>query len=183
MAQITPDTLPDYHFLLLAPNLEADWLFVAARAYWERFSVTIISDGALLALIPPERTVAVCILTRPDAFRAAAVSVLENREDVYIDALVYDTPEQAQITLDARARDNQPFGVALIPTAVPPTQAPIIATVGPTPTNQTPVPTPNTSGFVTQVPTNPPGFITQTPSPQPNNEQPLSPTPGSILGG
>ena len=48
----SPDTLPNYHFLLIAPNLGAEWFFDAARAYWERFRPIVVSDLELVRLIP-----------------------------------------------------------------------------------------------------------------------------------
>ncbi|MEO0565514.1 MAG: hypothetical protein AAF125_25630 [Chloroflexota bacterium] len=185
MTQITPDTLPDFHFLLVAPNLEPDWLFRGALAYWERFSPTILSSGELLAVIPPDQTVAVSILTRRDAFETMAVEVFRNRDDAYVDALIYDTVREAAAALDARAIAYQPFGVPLAPTAIPPTRVPLTPSPGAI-VGGTPQPTPNTSGFITQVPTAPSGFITQTPSstprPSEDNGAPIDPTPGSIIG-
>ena len=189
MAQPTPDTLPDHHFLLIAPNLGADWLFVAARQYWGRFQPTVISDGELVALTPPEETVAVSILAGRDIFERMAVAVASGRNDALLDALVYRSVTEAQTALDARARLNQPFGVPLAPTPIPPTREVIQPTPGsvlggggvaPAPTV-----TPNASGFVTQVPTAPAGFITQTPSPTPqdDNDTRINPTPGAITGG
>ncbi|MFZ4815086.1 MAG: hypothetical protein ACOYL5_11175 [Phototrophicaceae bacterium] len=159
--QITPDTLPDYHFLLIAPPLDAEWLFTATRAYWERFRPTVVGDGALIGLVPDEYSVIVSVLARRDTFRAVAVLVSQARPDAYLDVLTYDTPAEAQTTLDQRAAQNQPFGVALRPTPIPPTRQPITPTPGAI--------LPNASGFVTQVPTAPAGFVTQTPSPTPDS--------------
>lgn len=186
MIQITPDTLPDYHFLLIAPNLEPEWFFRGARRYWERFRPTVIKDGALLALIPVDVTVAVSILTRRDAFETMAVEVARSRPRAFIDALIYETVREAAGTLDVRADTNQPFGVPLRPTEVPPTRAPLQPTLGAvTGPLGTPTPTPNASGFITQTPTASPGAgeaapaTTPTPTPQP----PIQPTPGAITGG
>lgn len=186
MTQITPDTLPDFHFLLIAPNLEAAWLFDAARAYWDAFQPTVIQDGTLIRLVPADKTIAVSILTRRDTFQRMAVEA-SARPDVLLDALVYDTLNEAMTTLNQRAASNQPFGVPLIPTPVPPTQVPVQPTPGAILGGGLPTATPNTSGFVTQVPTSPAGFITQTPTPTPADDTPndnnVNPTPGSLLGG
>lgn len=190
--QITPDTLPDHHFLFIAPNLSADWLFDAARLYWERFSPTVISSSDLIKLVPENETIVISLLTRRDAFRSLAVQVAQAREDAYLDTLVHETAAEAKLSLDNRAETNQPFGVPLAPTPVPPTRVPLQPTpgaiLGDGPPSGLPTATPNQSGFVTQVPTSPPGFITQTPTPSPapdddNDDTPLDPTPGSIIGG
>jgi hypothetical protein len=184
MAQITPDTLPDYHFLMVAPNLEPEWFFRGARAYWERFRPTVIKDGALLTLLPSDVTVAVSILTRRDAFETLAVEVARNLPRAYIDALIYETVREAAGTLDARAAANQPFGVPLRPTAVPPTRVPITPTLGAvTGPIGTPTPTPNTSGFITQTPTASPAAPTEDDGPTDTPQPPIQPTPGAITGG
>ncbi len=120
ITQITPDTLPDYHFLLIAPNLSADWLFQAARRYYDTFRPTVISDGELLALLPEDVTTAVSVLTRRDAFETFAVEVYKNRPNALLDALIYNTVREAATALNARAQANQPFGVPLRPTQAPP---------------------------------------------------------------
>lgn len=192
--QITPDTLPDHHFLFIAPNLGAAWIFQAARTYWERYQPTIISDGALLELVPPDETVIVSLLTQRDAFRVSAVAIAQAREDAFLDALVYESPQEAALALDNRVALNQPFGVPLTPTQAPPTRQPLTPTLGSIldqPSQPTPTPTvpANTSGFITQTPSPAPGgnLITQTPSPTPEADDdttdPLNPTPGAIIGG
>ena len=59
LLQAKPDQYPDFHFLLISPNLGAEWLFDAARVYWDRYRPTIVSDFNFVLLIPREQTVAV----------------------------------------------------------------------------------------------------------------------------
>lgn len=180
---IPPDTRPDYHFLLIAPSLGAAWFFEAARAYYEAFLPTVVSDGGLIQLVPDDKTIAVSILTRRDSFQRMAVQA-SARPDVLIDALVYDTAEEAAATLNIRAANFQPFGVPLRPTAVPPTQVPLTPTSGAI-IGGPPTATPNMSGFVTQVPTAtsaPSNLITQTPAPNADDGPAINPTPGAIIG-
>ena len=162
--------------------MEASWLFQAAQAYVERFQPTVISDGTLLAILPESATVAVSLLTRRDAFRTFAVEIAQAREDVYLDALVYETADEAALALNRRANDNQPFGVPLTPTPTPAPRFPL---------ERTPGAVIDEDG---QPNTNPSGFITMTPSPTPANDDDndtstpappddsISPTPGSVLG-
>lgn len=159
------DTLPDYHFLLVAPNLGPEWLFDAARAYWGRFQPTVISDLALISFVPPALTLAVTVLARHDRAPQYGVELAQQAPHALFDPVVYDFIEDAQAALDLRAQLNQPFGVPLIPTAIPlaPTAGPVV---------------PQGSGFITQTPT---------PTPAPPDDsaapQPLSPTPGPVTGG
>jgi hypothetical protein len=174
MRGMAQDTLPTYHFLLVAPNLGPEWLFDAARAYWDRFQPTIISDLTLIPLIPPTLSVAVTVLARHDRAPQYGVELAQQAPHALFDPIVYDFIEDAQAALDRRAQLNQPFGVPLIPTATwtpAPTAIPLAPTSGP-------VIPPRGSGFITQTPT-PPAPDESAPPPA----APLSPTPGPITGG
>ncbi len=171
------DTLPTYHFLLVAPNLGPEWLFDAARAYWDRFRPTVISDLRLVAFIPPPVSVSVTVLARHDRAPAYGVELAQLAPHALFDPVVYDFIEDAQAALDVRAQLNQPFGVPLRPTATwtpAPTAIPFAPTAGPV--------VPQGSGFVTMTPSPEP---TPTP-PAPDADAPptpLSPTPGPVIGG
>jgi hypothetical protein len=148
-----PDTLPDHHFLLIAPNLGSEWLFDAARSYWETFQPTVISNVELLRLLPPERTITVTLLSRRDLLKSLQAQLAEVVPEAFIDPIVYDYFDDAKLTLEGRTQLNQPFGVPLAPTPTP--------TASPPPT-----PTPG----ATPIPTRPPGgFITRTPTVSPDN--------------
>jgi hypothetical protein len=178
----TPDTLPNYHFLLIADNLGAEWLFDAARQYWMRFRPIVVSDLELVRLIPRPFTIAVTLVARRDTASQWGVWVAQFVPDALFDAVVYDLFEQTRAALEQRATTNQPFGVPLAATATPPPQ------VSPSPgsilVDPNAAPTRAPGGFITQTPTPggemlPPG--TPLPPEQPN--QPITPTPGSIIGG
>ena len=178
----TPTQYPDYHFLLIAPNLGAEWLFDASRNYWDRFRPTILPDFSFLAVIPTNKTVIVTVVCRHDTSSQLGVQLAQADPNAYYDAVVFDMFDDAKNALNNRASLSQPFGVALIENT-------------PTPNGPTPfVPTPRLQ------PTNPPaGFITEAPpptetptpsltpalSPVPPGEQPtpLQPTPGAVVGG
>jgi len=80
----SPDTLPNYHFLLIAPNLGAEWLFDAARAYWERFRPTVVSDLELIRLIPTQYTVAVSVIARRDTASQWGVWIAQATPDALL---------------------------------------------------------------------------------------------------
>ncbi len=169
------NTLPNYHFLLVAPNLGPEWLFDAARAYWDRFQPTVISDLTLIPFIPPALTLAVTVLARHDRAPQYGVELAQQAPHALFDPIVYDLIEDARTAFDLRAQLNQPFGVPLIPTATwtpAPTAIPLAPTAGPV--------VPQGSGFITQTPTpDQPPPTTPTPPVPP----PLSPTPGPVTGG
>ncbi len=185
MPQASPNQSPDYHFLLVAPNLGAEWLFDAARAYWERFAPTILPDFTFLALIPPDKTVIVTVICRRDTSAQLGVQLAQIDPNAYYDAVVFDMFDDARNELNRRASLSQPFGVPLIQGTVTPTGTEAFI---PTPRL---FPTNPPAGFITEAPPIPSPSETPSPtetpalSPVPSEDQPvpLSPTPGSILGG
>jgi hypothetical protein len=170
--------LPNYHFLLIAPNLGAEWLFDAARIYWERFRPTVVSDLELIRLIPKSYTIAITVVARRDTASQWGVWIAQNTPDALFDPLVFDVFDDAKASLNQRVQLDQPFGVPLAPTPTPaylvsPTPGPLIG--GPPPTRAP-------GGFVTQTPTSPPQQPTPPPQEQPPG-QPIQATPGAITGG
>jgi hypothetical protein len=182
----SPDTLPNYHFLLIAPNLGAEWFFDAARLYWEKFRPTVVNDLEFVKLIPPPLTVVITVLARRDTASQWGVTIAQAVPDALFDPVVQDNFDNAKSALNERASLNQPFGVPLTPTPTP--LPPIIATPGSI-IGPVTAPTRPPGGFITATPTTnvdvpqPP-----TPSPDPNaptapGPEPIYPTPGAITGG
>jgi hypothetical protein len=112
----TPPAAPDFHFLLFAPGLET-WIFRAARRYWDAYRPTMYSMGApddveLVTYAQGQRRqVAVTLIMRRDNAPAVRAAVGEILTDVYLDPLVYDSPTDLQITLNARVEFDQRFGI------------------------------------------------------------------------
>jgi hypothetical protein len=126
--QTTPAN-PDIHFLIFAPGLES-WVFRTAQKYWDAYHPVIYSmntpeDISLVTFATgDDRTVAVTLVMRRDtapAIRAAVSSLLA---DVVLDPLVYDTPTDLQLTLNARVDASQRFGVPSVITGPEPTRTP-----------------------------------------------------------
>ena len=166
-------SLPDYHFLLIAPNLGAEWYFEAARAYWERFRPIVVSDLSLISIVPDNMTVSVTVVARRDLVAQLGVELSQLKPEALFDPVVFDFIEDAQMTLEQRAQSNQPFGVSLIPTETPtagPTAQPLYPTPGPVgPNAATLIPTPDLPDQSEIDVTNPP-------------QTPIFPTPGPITG-
>jgi hypothetical protein len=165
-----PNALPNYHFLLIASNLGAEWLFDAARAYWERFRPAVISDLRLVALVPDPFTVAVTVVARRDLATQIGVELARVRLEALFDPVVYDYFDDARLALNGRAELGQPFGVPLATPVAAPLATPITVTPGS-------VSTEGPSGFITQTPTTQP-----TPLPTGTAQDPVSPTPGPVSG-
>ena len=182
----SPDTLPNYHFLLIAPNLGAEWFFDAARVYWEQFRPTVVSDLEFIRLMPTSLSVVVTVLARRDTASQWGVQLAQAAPEALFDPIVQDIFDDAKRVLNERAAANQPFGVPLVPTATPP--APIIPTPGSI-IGAVTAPTRAPSGFITQTATpNLNAPLPATPTPDPNTQSgegqaPIYPTPGPITGG
>ncbi|MEO8611501.1 MAG: hypothetical protein ABI690_26620 [Chloroflexota bacterium] len=184
----SPDTLPNYHFLLIAPNLGAEWFFDAARVYWEQFRPTVVSDLEFIKLMPTSLNMIVTVLARRDTASQWGVLLAQAAPTALFDPIVQDAFDDAKRILNERAASNQPFGVPLVPTATPP--APIQPTPGSI-LGPVTAPTRAPSGFITQTPTpnlNPQSPANETPTPDPNTQSnggqaPIYPTPGPITGG
>lgn len=167
---MTQNTLPAYHFLLIDPELGAEWFFDAARLYWETFQPTVVSDLAFVALIRPTFTVTVTVVARRERSTAFGVQLAQIRPDILFDPVAQDDLASMRAELNRRAQTNQPFGMPLLPTL--PAGGIVQPTLGPL-TTRAP------SGFVTQTPTPTPGPTTD-PNPPPGTPAPIDPTPGAL---
>ena len=178
----SPDALPNYHFLLIAPSLGAEWLFDAAREYWSRYRPIVVTDLELIRLIPKGYSIIVTMVARRDTAKQWGVSLGQSVSDALLDAVVYDLFEDTRKALNQRAQTFQPFGVPLKPTPTP--AVPISPTPGSLISNVVLPPTRAAGGFITQTPTpnsvEPPAAPTLPPE---TLGQPLYPTPGPITGG
>ena len=185
MEQARPDQYPDFHFLLIAPNLGAEWLFDAARVYWDRYRPTIINDFEFVKLIPTEKTIIVTVIARRDTVSQLGVQLSQALPNAFFDPVVFDRFEDTRKALSDRAVQNTPFGVAISqPTPTLDPNAPIIPTPRLFPTNPP-------AGFITEAPPSPqpsptpsetlPPQLSPVP-PDGSQGQPLSPTPGSVVG-
>lgn len=185
---MSADVRPDYHFLLVAPNLGAEWLFDAARNYWDAFRPTVIPNFNFLIFVPPGRTINVTVIARRDTAPQIGVELGQIRREAYFDAVVFDNFEAARDELNRRAEQQQPFGVPLVsPTSTPDPNAPSI----PTPrlpatrppagfVTSTPVPTQTVTGEVTETPGAP--AATDEATEEEGTRAPLTPASGPITG-
>lgn len=180
---MTQNTLPDYHFLLIAPNLGSEWFYDAARRYWLRFFPTVISNYTLLPLVPERFSVAVTVVARRDMVAQLGVDLARLAPRALFDPVVHDFYEDTKAELDRRAELYQPFGVPLPPTATwtpAVTAQPILPTPGAIATKG-PSPEPATPEAPEII--EPPVPDAETPMPTNAPPTPLFPTPGPVIGG
>ncbi len=101
---------PDLHWVILAPGLQADWFFQAARRYWQTFRPTVLPDWDLITFVPNTRSLAVTVLARSDTAEYVAQQIGERWPNVRLDAVVFDTLPEMQAELDRRANYQKRFG-------------------------------------------------------------------------
>lgn len=101
---------PDYHWLVLAPGLQADWFFTAARNYWQTFRPTVITDWRLIRNVPPSKALAVTVLARSDTIGYLNKRIRDTWPNLFYDAIVFDDLAQMQAELDKRADSLKRFG-------------------------------------------------------------------------
>lgn len=179
-ALMRPDLFPEFHFLMIAPSLGAEWLFDAARVYWDRYRPTIITDFEFVRLIPPDRAITVTVIARRDSAPALGVELAQAAPTAYFDAVIHELFDEMKAALNDRVERNMPFGVPLS-AQLPEEGAGGAGAAIPTPWLP---PTHPPAGFVTATPTTPPP--TQVPpTTDPNVTPPatVERTPGPIIGG
>jgi hypothetical protein len=109
---------PDYHFIYIDFTLGADWLFVAARTYWLRYRPIVATNLDVIALAPEGASVVITVLARRDFSQTLVEAVRTRFPKATLDPLVYDAPQELQMTLDGRAALDHRFGLPT-PTATP----------------------------------------------------------------
>jgi hypothetical protein len=101
---------PDQHWLILAPGLQADWFFQAARRYWQTFRPTVLTDWDLISILPPSVSLGVTVLARTDTIDYVTEQIQDVWPNVLFDPVVADTLTDMQAELDRRATYQQRFG-------------------------------------------------------------------------
>ncbi len=169
---ITPDRMPEFHFLYIARNVPVAWFFDAARGYFDRFRPTVLPALDLLAYLPAGRTVSVTALVLRDTAALIGVELARVRPDALYDPIVRETFDEVRAVFNARTGLNQPFGVPLA-------DASAAGLSGSIPTPMLPT-QPRT--FITATPPLAPS-PTPAPTDAPATPAPIQPTPGAIIGG
>lgn len=100
----------DYHFMILAPGLQSAWFFQAARQFWQRFQPIVTDNGELLSYLPPDATVAVTLLARPDTVNYLREQIEMQRSNIRLDIVVADELPLMEAILNTRAEVGLPFG-------------------------------------------------------------------------
>jgi hypothetical protein len=101
---------PDFHWLILAPGLQAEWFFQAARRYWQSFRPTLMTDWDMIGYLPRKKSLAVTVLARPDTIDYLDANIRDEWPNVFYDPIVADDLAAMQAELDRRADAQRRFG-------------------------------------------------------------------------
>lgn len=101
---------PDLHWLILAPGLQADWFFHAARRYWQTFRPTVLTDWTLIQYVPFHLSLAVTVLARSDTADYMDEAIRQEWPNVMYDPIVFERLGDMQTELDRRATYRLRFG-------------------------------------------------------------------------
>jgi hypothetical protein len=104
---------PDYHWLVLAPGLQADWFFQAARRYWQTFRPMVLTEWDLIRFMPTNKSLAVTVLARSDTIEYVTERIQVQWPSILFDPVVYDNLGDMQKELDNRATYQKRFGEAV----------------------------------------------------------------------
>src|SRR5664279_3652238 len=102
LEQARPDQYPDFHFLLIATTVGAEWLFEAARVYWDRYRPTIINDFDFVFLIPTDKAIIVTVIARRDTASQLGVQLAQQLPNAFFDPVIFDQFEDTRKALNDR---------------------------------------------------------------------------------
>lgn len=102
--------LPELHWVILAPGLQADWFFQAARRYWQTFRPTVLTDWSLIQYVPFGKSLGVTVLARKDTAEYMRSAIEEQWPNVYYDPVIFDSLAEMQQELDDRATYQKRYG-------------------------------------------------------------------------
>lgn len=100
----------DYHFIVLAPGIDQDWFFVKARAYWERFKPTLMTIMDFINFLPKQRSLAVTVITTPEAVDLMNDQIARRWANVYMDMVVATDGREVEEQLNSRVAAGRRFG-------------------------------------------------------------------------
>jgi hypothetical protein len=101
---------PDYHFVMLATGFNADWFFNGARAYYEKFRPTVITNADFIESLPYQRSLALTILATPDMGDYTQNQITQRWGNVQIDLITATTETRLATILNQRVKTDKRFG-------------------------------------------------------------------------
>jgi hypothetical protein len=100
----------DFHMVILAPGLEADWFFETAEAYWDVFRPIVTPMIELIEHIPSDRSLAATVITPPGLVETMRQAIQVRYPNVYFDLIIAEEQAQVAGVFAQRVETNRRFG-------------------------------------------------------------------------
>ncbi|GAB4476808.1 MAG: hypothetical protein Kow00124_19320 [Anaerolineae bacterium] len=100
----------DLHWLIMAPDVPAEWWLAAGRRYWDAFHPAIITSPALTRLVPPGKKLALTLIVTERSRAGVEQALRRARPDMYYDLIVAGSASDLREELDRRAYEGRRFG-------------------------------------------------------------------------
>lgn len=101
---------PDYHFIVLASDVNPDWFFQAAEAYWVRYRPVLLGSPDLIPLLPYHQTLAVTAITRADQVELMNAQIRDRWPNAWYDLVVVESAFELAEVFNQRVSVGRRFG-------------------------------------------------------------------------
>jgi hypothetical protein len=100
----------DFHMIILAPGLQADWFFKTAQSYWNAFRPIVTVHSELIDLLPHDVSLAATIIAPPELVDTMTETIQQVYRNVWFDLIVADDLDNVRDLLNGRVLVNRRFG-------------------------------------------------------------------------
>jgi hypothetical protein len=100
----------DFHMVIVAPGLDPTWFFETAQPYWNQFRPIVTTDISLVDLIDHQKSLAVTVISPPDAVIAMTQRIQQQYPNVWFDLIVAEDKQGVANIFNDRVHLNQRFG-------------------------------------------------------------------------
>jgi hypothetical protein len=96
--------------VIVAPGLDPTWFFETAQPYWNQFRPIVTTDISLVDLIDHQKSLAVTVISPPDAVIAMTQRIQQQYPNVWFDLIVAEDKQGVANIFNDRVHLNQRFG-------------------------------------------------------------------------
>jgi hypothetical protein len=102
---------PTFHVVVLAPGLNPDWFFEAARSYYNTYRPIVAPTWDYIRFIPRDRSLAMTVIAPLDMIETMRSVIQQQYPNVLFDLIAYgDHPGLIGETLNQRVLTNRRYG-------------------------------------------------------------------------
>ncbi len=101
---------PDVHCVLIGTGFNAEWFFMAGKAYYERFRPQLLPSPDFLDSLTYRQSAGITLLTLPSLAESLRAQLSARYPAAWLDVVAVETPEQLATVLNERAMRGLRFG-------------------------------------------------------------------------